>query len=286
MIFNRKIGFPYKYIKKEDLCEKYLDDEQQFWDYGTQPITSPTDIIDTTKTGFSSMDEYLTKSGAAYLLKNENRKGEIVMMSPDEYFRECSLHAWKNSNNTPTSLKASRRVDTDSLEHIKTVLTKYKKKLCMPYIDYASPGQEGLHRMMVIGDMFGWDFKVPVLVVTIADEAEEVRRIKLRRDWNIKQSVEKACTKAFYYSYSDLDEFRDQLQWELDKVFDNDDVVKTPVKFEVTLAGEILTIVVNGVVCEYHESVLSFEEKDETDEDDFEISDEDLENIDIDGLLK
>ena len=283
MIFNKKIGFPYKYIKQEDLCEKWLDDEQQFWDYGTQPITSPTDIIDTTKTGFSSMDDYLNKSTADYLLREKNRKGEIVMMSPNEYFNECAKHAWKNGNNTATSLKVSRRADTEALAHIRTVLTKYKRKLCMPYIDYASPGQEGLHRMMVIGDLLGWEFKVPVLVVTIADEEEEARRIKLRRDWNIKQSVDKACHKAFYYSYSDLDEFRDQLQWELDKEFDGDDTVSTPVKFDVRLADEILTITVGGVDCEYHESVLTFEEK-TPDEDDFEISDEDL-DIDIDDLL-
>jgi hypothetical protein len=285
MIFDtkKKKGFPYKFIQKEDLCEKYLDDEQKFWDFGTQPITNPKDIIDTTKTGFSNMDNYLDKSGAEYMINKYNRKGEIVLMSPNEYFEECANHAWVNSTNTANSLKRSRRVDTDVLSDIKTVLTHFKRKLCLPYIDYASPGQEGLHRMMVIGDMYGWDFKVPVLVVTIADEEEENRRIKVRRNWYIEQEVTDACNRAFYYTYQDIDEFKDQLQWELDRKFQYSDEIQTPVKFDLTVDGEILSITVDGVTCEFHISVLEFEDKKETSDDDFDISEDDLD--DLDNLL-
>lgn len=269
----------------EVINERYLDDEEQYWDYGTEQITNPNDIIDTTKSGHGSdIDIFLTKSGADKMEKEENRKGEIVMMSPDEYYSECSNYAWVNSSNTPERLKRGRRADKETLEKLKNVLTQYKRKFCIPYIDYASPGQEGLHRMMVIGDLYGWDFKVPVLTIRVADEEEEARRELKRKQWNIKMMVDDACTKAFYYNYKDIDEFREQLQWELDRKFEYSDYLTPPIDFEVSIDGEIIKVIVDGVESEFWIDCLNIQPKNELDDvdwEDLDITEDDLDDIDI-----
>jgi hypothetical protein len=273
--------YQYKWIHPEELVEKYLDDNCEYWDYGTEPITNNKDIIDTHKTGHGSdVDIFLTPSGSAQMERKENRKGEIVMMSPDEYYSECANYAWCNSRNTPDSLKRSRRADAETIEKLKNVLTKFKRKFPIPYIDYASPGQEGLHRMMAIGDLYGWDFKVPVLTIKVADEQEERNRELRKRQWEIKMCIDDACTRAFSYTYRNIEEFMDQLQWELDRKFEYSDYLSPPIDFNFIVDGDILRITVEGVTVEYYKDVINIKEKDAISDEDIDIDWDDLEDID------
>lgn len=43
---------------------------------------------------------------------------------------------------------------------------KYKRKFPLPYLNLADNAQEGRHRMAVAAELFGWNEKFPVLVVT------------------------------------------------------------------------------------------------------------------------
>lgn len=102
---------------------------------------------------------------------HKNRTGEVVMMSPDEYFRECAEKIFKISQK---SLEEQRAANTGTIIEYTSAM-KRGDVFPLPYINYADKSQEGLHRMMAAGDAFGWNTKFPVLVITPYDEEYEVQ---------------------------------------------------------------------------------------------------------------
>ena len=133
------------------------------------------------KTGMSYYDNFLNQEDLAYMRKAKNRNGEIVMMSPKEYFEQCSKYVFRHHPNaTVEALKKQRRRDAETIAWMEDQLLAGKKfNLC--FINYADAGQEGLHRMLTLGELYGWDKKYPVLAVTVDDEAWEAE-IQLRRE--------------------------------------------------------------------------------------------------------
>ena len=208
----------------------------EFYDYKTASVDG-SDVVDSTKTGMSFYDQFIqnNKADIDYLRNNKNLKGEVVMMSPEEYFKACSDFGFPNSHPSVDKLKHDRGLDKKTLEHLKDVLTVYKKKFPMPMLNKAESGQEGLHRMMVIGDMFGWDHKVPVLVVDWADKQRAYEAARRKRIQQIEYNIKKAVQNALLYRFANIEELKEQLQWELNKQFEyNDDDISTPVQFELT----------------------------------------------------
>ena len=115
-------------------------------------------------TGFSYYDDFLNSEELAYKQQAKNRTGEIVLMSPTEYYKECSLYGFDHRVSL-SYLMENRRANDETLEWLTNQLAQ-GNKFNLPYINYADRAQEGLHRMMVLGDLYGWDKKYPVLVVT------------------------------------------------------------------------------------------------------------------------
>ena len=130
--------------------------------------SSKNDVFDLTKTGFSFYNQFLNPEELEYMEREKNLTGYIDMMSPEDYYSECSELA-----HVPVELlkrqRESSRVDDDSLDRRK--IDKYiedmkagdKFPLC--FLDYSTNGQEGLHRMYAAGEVFGWDTEFPVLIV-------------------------------------------------------------------------------------------------------------------------
>ena len=268
-----------KLNNKDDMMEGYLDAEQKFWDYGTAEIT-PGEPIDRTKTGISYYDSFLNSKDAEYMREEENRVGEVVMMSPEEYYQECGNYAWGSRKVSADELKRQRGANKTTLEKLKQVLTVWKKKLCMPMINYADPGQEGLHRMYVIGELYGWDFKVPVLTVRVADEERARKEAQEKIDYHIYQDVQRAVGSTLNYTFSSMDEFNEQLQWSLDKYFRYNDYLEPPIKFTLNSSDkEVWIVTVEGVDCEFWAEDIKWEEKpdDEDTDDDLDIDFDDLE---------
>ena len=146
------------------LKETYLDDKEEFYDYETLEI-SDKDIFDTNKTGFSYYDNFLNPKDLEYMKRSKNRIGQIIYMTPGQYF-----------NNTGKMFNRTGRADyyltienKGNIEHLKQVITKYKRKFPLPYLNIADNTQEGRHRMAVAAQLFGWNEKFPVLVVTKYD---------------------------------------------------------------------------------------------------------------------
>ena len=125
-------------------------------------------------TDTSYYNDFLNTKELAYMQSAKNRTGKVVMMSPNEYFQECADKVF-SGNSTVAELKASREYDAElNAEYMEAMQSGAKFPLC--YINYAAQGQEGLHRMMIAGDLYGWDTKFPVLVVDVYDQAEEDAR--------------------------------------------------------------------------------------------------------------
>ena len=256
--------------------KKNVREEKDYYDYHTGNVDlSKGDVIDTSTTGVPYYDDYLTEKGREYLYGKDGSVGKIVMMSPTEYYEACADKIFENA--TVNKLKISRSRDTETLDFLREVLTKYKKKFPLPYLNYVDTAQEGLHRMMVIGDMFGWDHKVPVLIVDYLPE-ERQARIKAVEDEQARKEIRKIASDALEYPYKNIEEFIDELN------FNNEGSKPLTAKID----GDDLIITRDSVSVEYDASRLRLrdpnEEEKEINWDDLDYTDILGDDIDIDNM--
>lgn len=113
-------------------------------------------------TDTSYYDDFLTDKELKYMQEAKNLTGEIIMMTPDEYFKRCA-----DIFNVSVSRLANQRTDSLLPEYVQAMKSGDVFPLC--YIDYANETQEGLHRMLAAKQAFGPDWKYPVLVVSPYD---------------------------------------------------------------------------------------------------------------------
>ena len=142
-----------------DINEAYLDAEQKFWDYGTKELTD-TDKIDTSvASNFGTRD--LLRGPENY----PDLVYDIVPMTADQYLKLCSII----QGYSPEILKQQISEDKYKLNHLQQVLQTHKKQFPLPYVCFDSSselyGQEGKHRMYILGQTYGWDKKFPVQVI-------------------------------------------------------------------------------------------------------------------------
>lgn len=161
------------------------DPLREGFDYGTGPARG-TDIFDkSTLGGFSYKAMCIPGNKENEYMKNvKNRVGKIKWMSPDRYYS----YSAKILNTTVDDLKEQRGFDKDYIEKLKNVILKDKKKFPMTFIDFADNEQEGLHRMYVAGELFGWDTRFPVLVIDKNDPLREELLLELNRNQLITKS--------------------------------------------------------------------------------------------------
>lgn len=248
----------------------------KFYDYRTAPVSS-NELIDATKTGMSFYDDFLDKNKETvdYLIKKHNMIGNIVMMSPEEYYQACSDYGYPNSHPSVDALKADRRYDKNTLQHLHDVINVYKKRFPVPVLNKAQHAQEGLHRMMVVGDILGWDHKVPVLVVDWADKELAAKLQKLEQQAKIQSRIEHAVEDTLRYKFTNIEDLKNQLQWELDSYFDSDNT-----QFSLTEQDDVFIVTVQDVSYEFSKDAVDFISTDPSDsEQDFTIDDDDIEDF-------
>ena len=250
----------------------WLDQENDVWDYGTSELNGDTEIFDKTKAEAPYYRDIL--AGSEHYKTYENKVGKVVYMTPEEYYQKCADEIFKGRGVTVDSLKRHRAYDNYQLDDIKKVLNKYNRKLAIPILDYTGPGQEGLHRMMVAGELVGWDVKQPVLVIDWYDKERHKKAEEKKRYHDIYYKIEKAVDKALHYHYSNIDEFKDELEYTLPNVFYRDEV-----EFEFSSNEDSFTVTVDGV--EYSDDISKIKIDEDT-ENDIELDDVDLDDLDID----
>lgn len=150
-----KQEFISQFPKNKEDSRIHLKDEK----YSTSDIIG-LKIIDTNVTGMPYYQEFLHNKNY------DDLHATIELMSPNEYYDSVSKNSLVRGKQFFIEyLKEERRSHTNIINDIKQALLKSNKQLCMPILDFYHKKQEGLHRMLVIGDLYGWDFKVPVLVI-------------------------------------------------------------------------------------------------------------------------
>lgn len=184
--------------------------------------------VNTKKTGMSYYDNFLNEEDADYMRRSKNLKGDIQMLSPQEYYEMCADKIFENTS--VDSLKEQRKTDQDN-SHLIDVL-KRGDALDMPMINLANKGQEGLHRMMVLGDMYGWDEKQPVLVVDWDDKQYEIDRRNNEIDYGIEMLEDDIKETRVYNKESFINRLKRNLNYNFnvkdlgDKVMISDDMVQ------------------------------------------------------------
>lgn len=272
---------PLKY--KDDIIEAYLDDEKQYYDYGTATYSGDGNVIDMNHTGMSFYDQFLGTSELAYLRDKKNLKGTIVKMTPTEYYENC---AHKIFNTSVEKLKRERgEYDRPIINKLHNVLNVYKKKLCMPMINYADRGQEGLHRMLAIAELFGWDYKVPVLVVDWYDEERATREKAEAKKAELDRRVERAIKKALEYRFIDADDVAMQLQSELTREFEFDETIQIPDELTLRETSTSLILTFEGAEYPIDKDDVQWKNNTEIDDDDIDIDDLDLDFSDNEDFL-
>ena len=258
---------PIKYI--DDIQEGYLDDEKKYYDYGTATYSGDGNVIDLNHTGMSFYDQFLGTSELDYLRDKKNLKGTVVKMTPKEYYQNC---AYKIFNTSPEKLKRERgEYDRPIIEKLKNVVNVYKRKLCMPMINYADKGQEGLHRMLAIAELFGWEHEVPVLVVDWYDEERAENEKRQAKKAEIDRKVEKAISRTLEYRFIDKEDVEIQLQTELDREFEFDDI-DVPETINLSEKSDSLILTFNNYEYPIEKDEIKWREE-AVDEDDVDIDD-------------
>jgi len=126
---------------------------------------SAATVFDENDTHVGYYNNFLNPKDLKYMQESKNRTGEIIMMTPDEYYEACS----KIFNQSVNDLKYQRSSNADTI--LKYTMAMLNGDVFpLPYVNFADKSQEGLHRMMAAGDAFGWDKKFPVLVVEPLDQ--------------------------------------------------------------------------------------------------------------------
>lgn len=166
-------------------------------------LDGPENIFDITTTETGGYWEDLLKGrDLGYLNNKRNLKGRIVYMTPNEYYREAAkvLSRVHEGHASVEGLKTSRSIDQKYIKQLEEVITKKHEKFPIPVLDISDrPGQEGLHRMMVAGNLYGWNTKFPVLLIEnySSKNPEEVLKSIVNR---LKQSTYKDYNQLFKYA--------------------------------------------------------------------------------------
>lgn len=189
-------------------------------------------------TGVSYYNNFLIKEDLEYMQKEKNRTGVIRRMSASDYYYACSEWGFARYVSVK-DLKEGRALDARrNAEYAELMKSGVKFDMC--YLNKADRQQEGLHRMMVAGDLYGWDKPFPVLVVNVFDWDIENRRKLIRkvynfRDTDFKNICEWAASKVSSRLTPPPDDFLEQYRAAIQEYIDKGvytDFVKN-VKFDL-----------------------------------------------------
>lgn len=196
------------------MTDRWLDKDKKFYNYRTASVNG-NDIFDVNVASNSWASNFIDDPD--YMRDKENMVMHIEYMTPKEYWEKCARDVF----NKPVDklIHQWRTLDSNTIEHLKQVIQVYKKKFPITYIDYAHDNgvakQEGLHRMIVAGDLFGWDTKFPVMIIEWADKHRAETDAINKRNNKISNSLYNAINRALRYKYYNIDELKDQLYSEI-----------------------------------------------------------------------
>ena len=237
--------------------------------------TSWQEYFTNEKTGFPFYDQYLDPKEKQYLLKKYNREGKVEYMEPKRYLQMVA-----EMFGTPYSRQYLVGTEESSQSYFDELVSK-GEKLWMPYISMADGAQEGRHR--AVWAMEHGLNKIPVLVISVADEREERKRKAEENRRDIEKKILSAINDATLYHYSNLDGFKYQMEWRLSKEFEEE---VTEDMFEMKeFSPTEYSITFKGVEVPFDRDAIMFRDDDELDDDELDIDELDIDELGIDDIV-
>lgn len=234
-------------------------------------------------TDTSYYNNFLNEKDLAYMQKSKNRTGEIVYMTPSQYYQECATNIFEET--TVEDLKRQRRANSEDIaQYTQDMLSGDKFPLC--YLNYADHGQEGLHRMMAAGEAFGWDTKFPVLIVRAVDNRKEQLN-NIWRNWvDAVYDAEQMTYNADTWEQELVEEVEYNLERETGEhhqviIVDRRDLEECQ-KYNMDYAIEICLAEFQDIM--HPSTVFTPKLKESNAEDDEDDEDWDIDDIDIEDL--
>lgn len=254
------------------LLEDYLDKEEKFWDYKTKNFDgkNPFDI---TKGESGFVKQLLNDPD--YMRDHKNLIATIEYLSPKEYFEECA----KIFDSTTQKQIDQIKHDTNTIEKLKQVLFTYNRTFPITYLNYAEEGQEGRHRMYVVGELFGWDKKYPVLIINWADldkiKKEKEQKEEARKE-NIKFNIEKVIDKIKSFEFYSIEEIIEEIKYRLEFNYYKNDIIVNQDENNNLILIKVKDVEYKISIYEFQLENLSIEYSD--------LDESELEDIDINDL--
>lgn len=140
-----------------------------------QEAMSGSSVIRTDKTGMSYYDDFLNQKDHDYKKLAKGLKGEIKMMSPDEYIDALGKDIFHCSRE-----RVLRGVEWDNVKEYAAKMAA-GTKFNIPILDLANETQEGRHRALAAAQL--GVKQIPILVVTKYDPYKELKMPKSFNLW-------------------------------------------------------------------------------------------------------
>lgn len=255
---------------------RLIESDGDFYDYKTGDVVDDI-LFDEKRAEASYYNGVMNEPD--YYRDYKNKKGKIVYLSPNEYYKICADDIFHVDINR---LKDERAYDKKNIDFLKSVILVQKKKFPVPIIDYTSRGQEGLHRMMVAGELVGWDTKQPVLIIDWADEERHKQDVERDRRSKIYTRIENAVKSALRYKYSNIEEFIEQLEWDMNNNFEYTDYYdeeNQSTNFTTKQSDSDCIITVDDVSYTFPIDKIKIEPDEE--DDDIDLDDVDISDVDF-----
>lgn len=140
-----------------------------------QEAVNGSEVINVNKTGMSYYDDFLNKKDHDYKKLAKGLKGEIVMMTPDEYINRLGKDIFHCSRE-----RVLRGVNWDNVKEYAAKMAA-GTKFNLPFLDLANVTQEGRHRALAAAEVGAK--KIPILVITKYDPYKELGMPKSFNLW-------------------------------------------------------------------------------------------------------
>jgi hypothetical protein len=191
------------------------------------------DVFDLNSTNCNGYwQDLLVGNNLEYYKNKKNLTASIEYMTPREYYEECIpiLNKMHGSNNTFKGLVESRNVNPDYIKQLESFITEKHGKFPICVLDKSdNAGQEGLHRMLAISNLYGWDtYEFPVLVV------------KNYKQINPEKELERIINNVKSYEIGSIDKITHMLDKALiNSIFSSD--------FNVEISDDEAQVIVTAV---------------------------------------
>lgn len=212
--------------------------EDKFFNYHTNPVKDK-EIFDVTKTGMGYYDDFITNP--SYMEKVKNLKVKIQYMTPKDYFTHCA----KIFNTSVDKQIDETKANEDNIKYLISVIKEYGKQFPVSILDFANNTQEGRHRMYVAGELFGWDETFPVMIIDFSNKEKAKQEEERKNKEEIISKLNTIANNSLQYSFQDIEEIKDQLLWDADRVFEYEPELRN--NFKIKEDNKFIIISTNGV---------------------------------------